>query len=185
MEAVKNGFACIGRNAGTFVVDPDTHLVANAGSGDLHQASRWREAYGIVDDVVYCPSEAVGLSHNRGRVLAWTSEGDARVTGLPPRFPAGHELLDERAQVDPVECGARELRICSGSLADVVYQSVDPPDVFAGDRHQAMAKRVVLDAVEALHGRTQRGEWVFELVSHVGSEGLHVVDPLTKRLAHV
>src|SRR5215217_4428098 len=108
MEAVKNGFACIGRDSGAFVVDPDTHLVANARSRDLHQASGGREAHGIVDDVVYGPSEAVRPAHDRRCVLARTSESDARVTGLPPGFPAGHELLDERAKVDAVESCARE-----------------------------------------------------------------------------
>ena len=43
----------------------------------------------------------------------------------------------------------------------------------------------VLDPVQAVERRAQRGERVLELVGHVGGEGLDIVDPLAQRLAHV
>ncbi len=43
----------------------------------------------------------------------------------------------------------------------------------------------ILDPVEAVDRRAQRGERVLELVGDVGGEGLDIVDPLPQRLAHV
>ena len=106
-----------------------------------------------------------GLPMTTARVLARPSEGDPCIAGLAAGLPAWHELLDQRTEVDAFESGAGELGIGPRRLADVADQPVDPPDVLADDGHQAVREALVLDPVEPVHRRPQRGEGVLELVA--------------------
>src|SRR6476660_9853861 len=100
MEAVKDRFAGFRGNARTFVVDPDSDLVADASRGDLDQATGRREAHRIVDDGIDGAGEAVGLAHDHGAVHPRAGEGNARIAGFAPRLPAVHQLLDQWPEVD-------------------------------------------------------------------------------------
>src|SRR4030095_2896939 len=55
MEAVENRLSQLLGNSRPFVIDPDSDFIADMGRGDLDQASGWRKADCIVDDVVDRP----------------------------------------------------------------------------------------------------------------------------------
>ena len=113
-------------------------------------------------------------------------EGDPRVAGLAAASPSSQTSCSiSGAEVDRLEGRARQLGVGARGLADVDDQPVEPDDVLADDVEQLLAQRRVLDPVERVDRRAQRGERVLELVGHVGGEGLDIVDPLAQRLAHV
>src|SRR5690349_7954862 len=147
MEAVKNRLTSLVRDAGTFVVDADPDLVANAGDGDLDESARRREAHCIVDDRVDRPREPIGLAHHDRSILAWAGEGEPGIAGFPARLPAADDLLDEGAEIDLLEGRASQLGIRARRFADVADQPVEPRDVLTHDRLQLVAQLGVLDAI--------------------------------------
>src|SRR4029078_10845044 len=120
MEAVKNGFALLGRDSGTLVVDADQDPVIDMDCGGLDQPAGGREADGIVDDVVDGAGETARLAHDDGAFAARPGKGDADVAGLAPRFPTRNDPFDQWPQIDRLEPGTGELGIGSRRLADVV-----------------------------------------------------------------
>jgi len=176
MEAVKNRLTRLGRNAGSFVVDADSDLIADARNGNFHEAACGREADRIIDDRVDCASEPVGFPHNRCRVLARSCEGQSCVTGFAARLPAVNELLDERTQIDSLEPRPRKLRICTRSLANVADQAVEAADILPDDLSKLFAQLRVFDPIESIDSGSQRCERVLELMGDVGGERLDVVD---------
>ena len=104
----------------------------------------------------------------------------------PPRgLPDRQQRLDQPAEVDRLEAGARQLGVEPRGLGDVDDQPVEPDDVAADDVEQLPAKRRILDPLEAVDRGAKRGERVLELVGDVGGEGLGGVDPLAQDLGHV
>src|SRR4051812_44304457 len=136
MEAVKNRLTRLGRDAWSFVVDADSHLVADAGDGDLDETAGRRKADRIVDDRIDRPCEPIRLAHDDGAFLARTGEGEARITGFAARFPAVDKLLHQRSEIDPLEPRTGKFCIGPGGLADVADQPVKPDHVLAHDRLQ-------------------------------------------------
>src|SRR3954454_19550874 len=118
MEAVKDRFTRIRRNARPFVVDSNPDLVADSRSRNLDEAARRRGAHRIVEDIVDSAREPVGLTHHRRSVLARPGEGDSRIACFTASFPACDELLDHWAEVHSVEGGAGELGIGPRGFAD-------------------------------------------------------------------
>ena len=116
---------------------------------------------------------------------ARAGEGDPDIAGLARVLPAGDQLLDQRAEVDRLEPRAGQFGVGPRGLADVADQPVEPDDVLADDVDQLLAQLGVLDPLEAVDRRAQRGERVLELVGDVGGERLDIVDPVPQRLAHV
>src|SRR6185312_11352945 len=133
MEAVKNRLTGFGVNAWSFIVDPDPDLVANPRHRDFDETAGRREADGIVNDRVDRPSEPVGLAHHCSTVLARTGEGKPGIAGFPACFPTVHQLLDQRTEIDALECRAGELGIRASGFADVTDQPIEPDDVFTND----------------------------------------------------
>src|SRR5947209_12327907 len=110
MEAVKDRFTGVGRNARAFVVDPDPDLIADSRRRDLDQTAGRREADGIVEDVIDRARQTVRLAHHGRGVLARARKGDACATGLTPGLPACDQLLDHWTKIDAIEGGADEVR---------------------------------------------------------------------------
>ena len=108
-----------------------------------------------------------------------------RVALVAAIFPAGDQLLDQRAEIDRFELRAGQFGVGPGRFADVVDQPVEPADVVAGNIDQLLAKRGIIDPVESVDRRAQRRQRILELVGDVGGEGFDIVDPLAQRLAHV
>src|SRR6266404_5317913 len=131
MEAVKNSLTGFGRDARSFVVNADPDLVSDPRDGDLDEGARRREADGVVDDCVDRTGQAVGLAHNGCAVLARAGEGEASVAGFAACLPAMDKLLDERAEVDALECRAGEFGIGARGFADVTDQPVQTGNVLA------------------------------------------------------
>src|SRR6185369_14620401 len=151
MEAVEDCLASLRRHPGSLVVDADPDFVADMCDGNLHESASRREAHGIVDDIVDRPGEPVRLTHDLRTCLAWACEGYARITLLTARFPALDELLDQGAEIDPLELGSSELGVGPRRLANVVDEAVEANDVVARHHHQPLAKRRVLDRLEPVH----------------------------------
>src|SRR5918993_3547087 len=126
MKPVKNGFAQLFGNARSLVIDSNANGVADPGGGDFDQAAGGRETDGVVDDIVDCSCEPVGVSQNDCAVLARTGKGDAGVALFAPMLPRIYQLLDQRAEVDRFELGTRQLGIGSRGFADVADQPVQP-----------------------------------------------------------
>jgi hypothetical protein len=185
MEAVKNRLTGSGGNARTLVVDPDNYVLADPRHDDFDQPAGRREAYRIVEDGIEGARQPVALARHHRAVLARASKRNAGVAGLPPRFPAAHELFDQLADVDRPEVGAGELGIGSRRLADVANEPVHPCDVVADDARQPVSELRILDPLQPLNRRAQGSQRVLELVADVGGKGFDRIDPLPQRLAHV
>ena len=124
MEAVKDRFTRIRRNARPFVVDADPDLVAHSRSRNLDQPARRRKAHRVIEDIVDCAREPVGLAHHGCGILARAGESDSRAIRFAAALPTRDQLLDQRAEVDPVERGAGELGVGPRGFADVVDEPV-------------------------------------------------------------
>src|SRR5689334_1392827 len=102
MEAVKDRFTCILRNARALVVDSYPDLVADSRSGNFDQPARRREADRVVENIVDRARQPVWLAHHGRGVHARAGEGNAGAVGLTASLPARDKLLDHRAEIDPV-----------------------------------------------------------------------------------
>src|SRR5947209_1476056 len=135
MEAVKNRLTSLLRNAGPLVVNPDADLVPDACDRNLDQSAGRREAYGVIDDRIDRARKAVRFAHHHSTIRARPGEGEAGVTRFAARFPAVHQLLDQRAQIDSLEGGARQLSVGARSLTDIADEPVEAGDVFRSEEH--------------------------------------------------
>src|SRR5436190_14824143 len=145
MKAVKDRLTGFRGDTRAFVVDADPDLVADAGDGDLDQAIRRREAYGVVEDRIERARQAVRLAHDHRAVLSRPRIGDAGIAGLAADAPTADQLFEQRPEVDGSKMSAGELRIGSGRLADVADQPVHPGDVVADNFGQPSAKFGILN----------------------------------------
>src|SRR6185503_21100927 len=107
--------------------------------------------------------QPVGLAHHHGGILSWASEGDARVSSLPPGLPRRDDLLDQFSKVDLFELRAVKLGVGTRGFADIVDEPVEPSNIFTSDRHQSLTKLGIVHALKALNRRPQRGKGVLEL----------------------
>src|SRR5579864_2729927 len=133
MEAVKNSLTGFGRDARPFVVNADPDFVSDPRNGDLDEGAGRREADGVVDDCVDRTGQAAGLAHNGCALLARAGKGEAGVAGFTARLPAVDKLLDERAEVDALECRSGKFSIGARGFADVADQPVQAGNVLAND----------------------------------------------------
>ena len=185
VEAVEDRLARFLRHARAFVLDAIITSLADRRGADLDQPARRREGDGIVDDIVEQPRQPRFVAEDdracpaRGRAKAIRTSPSRR--GLP-RSAAG---FDQHCRDRPARSGratarrrAATPRRCRRSAGRAGRRPRAP-------RRSAGAQRRILDPVEAVDRRAQRGEGVLELVGDVGGEGLGRVDPLAQRLGHV
>ena len=111
-------------------------------------------------------------------------EGDLDVAPLGA-VPARQQPLDQLAEIDRVEMGARQFGVEPRGVGDLDDQPVEPADVVADDIEQTATHRRVLDPFERVDGRAERRQGVLHFVSHVGRERLGRVDPPAQALRHV
>src|SRR4051794_34351802 len=111
MEAVKNRLTGLWWNARTFVINADTNLISNARHRHLDEAAGWRETNGVVDDCADCTSETVRLAHHNRGIFARSRKCNARIASLTSRFPAVDQILDQRAEIHPLESGTGQFGV--------------------------------------------------------------------------
>jgi len=117
--------------------------------------------------------------------LARPSEGDPGVALLSAMLPGPDQLLDQRSQVHSLEARSGKLRVGARGLADVADQSVEPNHVGPCHVQQFFPELRILHPLGTVDRRTERCEWVLELMSHIGGEMFDIVHPVPERLAHV
>ena len=179
IEAVEDALQLGVGNAGPLILDDDLHLAHRLARAQPDMAMVGAEGDGVAQQVAQHLHQAILHAHRHQ--LFRRFQLHLRIARLARRVVQLHQHGEDGADIHRLRHGARQLGIHARGIRDVADQSVHPHRIIGDDAEQPLLLRRVLHAAQRLDGAAHAGQWILQLMRHIGGEALIGVNARPER----